>query len=204
MSEIGLQVTHSWLNAMPWQWIGDPTPIGWTITLAYFVGAGCAFAAFKHERTLPPGRVPNLGPRIWFWIAIGLAALAVNKQLDVQILASAAGRRGFEFLHLSHLRRVFQAGFALCFAALALFFGVSLVRHTWRFAWRYRVATLGVLYLGVFVVTRAASFQHLARVVGPLSEPVWRHGLELLGIGTLVSAALAALVSSERPKAPPC
>ena len=69
--------------------IGDPTWQGWATVLVYLATMGLALAAVGR---IGPGDGRHTRERIfWLVTALGMAALAVNKQLDLQSALTAAG-----------------------------------------------------------------------------------------------------------------
>src|SRR5580693_6074196 len=73
--------------------IGDPTVMGWVTVAAYFVAViGCFLAAWREP--LPDGtRRPRSRPsKFWLALAALMVALGINKQLDLQSLATQIGR----------------------------------------------------------------------------------------------------------------
>jgi drug/metabolite transporter (DMT)-like permease len=88
------------------------------------------------------------------------------------------------------LQAVFVVLLALV-GAVAVGAGIYFMRDVWK---RYRVAYIGIIYLGVFVVIRAASFHHIDTLLYHL--PVMKYWvntiLELGGIGIVGYAAYTA------------
>lgn len=175
--------------------IGDPTPAGWLTTLAYFGGAWSCWAACRALR--PEYRVtPTLRRewRLWQALTALLAALGLNKQLDLQSALTELGRllarSGGWYQERRGVQIVFIAAVALAgagAAALALW----TVRRT---APAVRVAVAGACALVAFVVARAASFHHVDTVISR----------ELLGLrlGSLVElAAIGVIFAATRWRA---
>jgi hypothetical protein len=167
--------------------IGDPTPAGWLATLAYAVAAWSCWAAARRLR--PEYRVTatlRREWRIWQALALLLAGLGLNKQLDLQSALTELGRlfarsqgwyaerRGVQLVFIALV-----AGSGLAAAAFALF----AVRRT---APAVRAAVAGACALVAFVVARAASFHHADLLISR----------ELLGLrlGSLVELAAAGTI----------
>lgn len=177
--------------------VGDPTFMGWLTVLVYVAAAWLSLRAFRAERGRQAGS--RRVARFWLLVGLLLLALGVNKQLDLQTLLierlrDLAHRQGW-YEERQRYQRAFVA--ALC--------AVSVVAGAWAwwtmrpFVAQVRVALLGLALLLVFVLLRAALFQH----VGPRWLPVGAslHGwLELLGAFTVALAAWrAARRAPERP-----
>src|SRR5882724_3416034 len=64
---------------------GDPNPIGWLTTFAYFCVAGFCYWAGRREKENAIGRARvRHAPLFWFTLAGVMLALGFNKQLDIQ------------------------------------------------------------------------------------------------------------------------
>jgi hypothetical protein len=142
--------------------IGDPTLSGWLATLAYFAAAWCCLDAARRIRP-ELLRAPTLRRErsIWRALAALLAALGVNKQLDLQSalteLARIAARSGGWYAQRRGLQLAFVGAVALAgLAAIASAFWLS--RRT-RPAVRLGVVAFTALV--AFVVARAASFHRV-------------------------------------------
>jgi len=141
---------------------GDPNPIGWTITVAYFVVAGLTFWAGRKEKERSLGRARRWhAPIFWFSLCGVLVALGFNKQLDLQSDLTDIGRSMARSEGWYENRRFYQAIFVMLFAAAAIgavAAAIWFMRDLWR---RYRMAFVGIIYLCTFVIIRAASFHHI-------------------------------------------
>jgi len=71
--------------------IGDPTLIGWTITLAYFIITFLCFWSGLAEKKNILDSHRSLGHILWFGLAILLFVLGLNKQLDLHTLMILLG-----------------------------------------------------------------------------------------------------------------
>jgi hypothetical protein len=185
--------------------IGDPTVLGWVTVAAYLVAAlGCALAAWR-EPLLDGTRRPRARPsRFWLALAVLMLALGINKQLDLQSLATQIGRDLIQAWGLYSERRELQFGFILvvasiCAGALAAFFWAA--RSTLKTRWP---AIAGMLFILGFVVIRAASFHHIdAFLAARLGGVKWNWILELGGIAVVgVAAFRIALGPPARPARP--
>jgi hypothetical protein len=153
---------------------------------------------------MPDGtRRPRARPsRFWLALTGLMAALGVNKQLDLQSLVTQIGRDVIGAWGLYSERRDLQFGFILavamtCGAALGAFFWAA--RRTLKRRWP---AIAGIVFILGFVVIRAASFHHVdAFLAARLGGMKWNWILELGGIA--VVAAAAARVILAPPGRPP-
>ncbi len=71
---------------------GDPTVIGWGITVCYFLAGMRCFYCTGHldfRRVLP---INQMFAWFWYLMAVALVFLGINKQLDVQMLLADIGR----------------------------------------------------------------------------------------------------------------
>ena len=104
----------------------DPTFFGWLTTGAYAAAAAtcicAAFAPTQHASS----RVPSLA---WFALALGIALLGLNKQLDLQTAITSRLRAWAEQDNWYQYRSALQAVFV--FTALFISGGVLglLLRH---------------------------------------------------------------------------
>jgi hypothetical protein len=175
---------------MRWQpTIGDPTFMGWFTVFAYAVAALLAgWTAIKVGRD----RVLETGARvrtIWILVAILLAFLCINKQLDLQSLFTDMARAVFKAHGWYDERREVQWWFVL---GALVFSGAFGVWFTWRFRsfWKsHTLLVVGLFVLLTFIVVRAISFHHVDQFLRIRLEGVKMNWLlELTGI-LLISVA---------------
>lgn len=167
--------------------LGDHHVAGWMIVLVYLAAALCSARA---AAGLGPEGQAGRERRFW-WIASALLLLlAVNKQLDLQSLLTVVARCHASLAGWYDDRRAVQRVFVWTVAAggvamLALL--ALLLRGFLRQVWP---ALLGLGFVCVFVVIRAASFHRMDGLIGRTAlglEVNWL--LELVGpILVLVSA----------------
>ena len=136
--------------------IGDPTIVGWVTVFFYFVGAW----ECHRLSTIHSVAVNQRERAIWWALTLGLLALGINKQLDLQSALTEIGRfvamqRGW-FGERHEVQKQFVYGVA-ALAAFTAIAGVYLSREAPPAAIFALVG--GILLLG-FVVMRAASFHH--------------------------------------------
>jgi hypothetical protein len=185
------------LGYRPWQPLGDNTPVGWIITVAYFGAMALSYAAYRHEEQLAIAGNTRLRPKVWRFLTIALLALGLNKQLDLQILVTKFGRYAFIVIGMYGRRRIFQAFFIAGVALVGLFIAGSVTAYARRAGMRYFVALLGIVYLLTFIVIRAISFHHVDILLGMRFENVKLNvTLELSGILLIAASATFNLLRS--------
>lgn len=170
--------------------MGDPTFMGWFTVAAYAVAALLAARVGLRQRD-----------RIWLAVALGMAGLCVNKQLDLQSLFTAIGRVAAHHEGWYAQRRDYQKWFVLGVLAGAGGFGGWFV---WRFNafWqRHKLLSAGVVFLATFIVVRAISFHHVdvflkSRLLGAKMNWV----LELGGIFLVGLAAVRETAGQAKPR----
>lgn len=172
--------------------IGDPTPAGWLATLAYFAAAWSCWAA---ARRIKPEyrRSPALRREwlLWRALSVMLAALGVNKQLDLQSALTEAARMLARSGGWYGERRGLQLAFVATVVLSALAAGVIALWATRRTSPPARLAVVGFGALLAFVVARAASFHHVDVAI----SQEWL-GLRVSSLIEL--AALLALIAAAR------
>jgi len=178
-----------------YQHMGDPTVIGWTITIAYFLVTLLCWRAGLKEKTINVNIQKSERHAVWFGLSILFFVLGINKQLDLQTLLTVVGREIAQSNGLYESRREIQLIFVIFFT---LFCFSSIVALSWwlRDCWRrYLIPLLGVAFLVSFVVIRAASFQHVDyfiskwSIIGPLRMKyvVELGGILVVGLGAVQS-----------------
>ena len=177
------------------QWrpsIGDPSLMGWFTVAGYAVGAVLAALAGRAEAEICCEVQGSRGEvKLWMAVAVAMACLCVNKQLDLQSLLTDIGRVVARHQGWYEQRRWVQEWFVLGVLVGA---GAS---GSW-FIWRYRAFCMshkllagGTLFLLTFVLVRAVSFHHVDMILG--TTVIGFRGnwiLELTGI-LLISLAAA-------------
>jgi hypothetical protein len=164
--------------------IGDPTLLGW-ITVAAYAGVAllCGWNA-RRARGFP------VEQRVWIALALLLAALAVNKQLDLQSWFTTVGREHAKQQGWYAHRQAVQVAFILGLVAASI--GVLLLlRLALGAAWgRYALVACGLALLLTFIVIRAATFHHVDRLLHvQLGALRLNHVMEL---GAIALVALGA------------
>lgn len=164
--------------------VGDPSMLGWAAVGCYAVSSFLAMlvAIGRHGG----------GERVfWAILALGLAALAINKQLDLQSALTAAGRCISQLQGWYADRRGFQTLFILGVLGTC---SVLMIVLFWRMRRRLAanwLALLGVSLLIVFVAIRAVGFHHFDEIIEATVDDLplnW-----ILELGGIVLIALNAL-----------
>lgn len=182
--------------------IGDPSVFGWVAVAGYFAAALLCWRASTAARRLPCGvpRTLSLQRRVvWFWRALVLvmAALGVNKQLDLQSLFTEIGRAVALSQGWYGRRHVVQLAFVIGLGGVGIL-GAGLLAYWLRGVVRQVLGpALGVTALFVFVVIRAASFHRVDFAL--MSGSARLNGvLELGGIALVAAFAVHSRRRDER------
>jgi hypothetical protein len=168
--------------------LGDPTIIGWTITIAYFSAAFLCWRVVKIEESRD-GRVAR-SYLLWFGLFILLVILGLNKQLDLQTLLRNAGRYIAEKDGWYGMRREIQNAFIGFIGLLGLLGFIGLLVLLKNNLKDFKLVVTGLVLLISFVLIRAASFNHVDyfldkwRIVGPfrMKYVIELGGVVLIGI----------------------
>lgn len=185
-------LTRTW-TSIRWDPFGDNTPLGWTITLAYFIAAALTFAAYRREQRLEALKVRGVRARFWGLLTVAMVLLGLNKQLDLQRLVSRFGRALILGLHVYSMRRPMQVLFISLVALGGLLLVVFAIKKLRGLRSHYVVALLGITFLCVFIVSRAASFHHVDVLLSMRFHEV--HVNAFLELGGILWVAVAALAS---------
>jgi hypothetical protein len=180
--------------------IGDPSAVGWITVAAYFATAWLCWRARAASRREGDAAVPPRGAALWTALTVGLLALGINKQLDLQSAVTEMGRMIVHAGGWEARKRTLQVGFilgVLGLTALAFAWLAWLTRGDLR---RCLLPLLGSAELGAFVLIRAASFHHVDILLGQRwagARVNWI--LELGGITLIAVGALLALRAEPAP-----
>ncbi len=179
--------------------IGDPTVIGWLITGAYFVSAylahttrrACQDAARRLNASDPlEAEDHRLLARLWMLVMTVMLLLGINKQLDLHSLFGEVLRdliRHEAWYKDRHHYQVLFTGATVLLGAFTVLIMLYWQRSVMR---RALGAVVGLGVVGVFVIIRAASFNHVELLWS--GESILNSVLELGGICIVgVSAVLA-------------
>ena len=139
--------------------IGDPSAMGWLTVAGYIVAAiSCGRTALQTPITPGPARNRRL---TWLVMTAVMAALALNKQLDLQSLLTDIGRVAARHQGWYAERRSFQKWLVLGTLALS---GLTVSFLIFRFQtfWKQNVLlAAGIALLTTFIIVRAISFHHV-------------------------------------------
>ena len=129
-----------------------------------------------------------------FWIAAALlmAFFGVNELFDFQTVLTAVGKAWAQAGGWYEQRRLYQAEFITALAAAMIATGLALVWLVRRTHRAVRLALFGMVFIGSFVLMRAASFHHVDALLGmgPASFN-WGSIQEMTGIVIVAAAAHA-------------
>ena len=173
--------------------IGDPTIYGWVTVAAYAAGTICCW--FAAERGARDER------RFWLMLTAIMAFLCINKQLDLQSLLTNAGRFEAKAHGWYDVRRKSQVAFIFIAAILATTAAAALLWRARRASTALRGATLGLIFLMLFVVIRASSFEKVDWFINlHLAGVRANHVMELGGIAVVTAfAVMAARTAGLKP-----
>jgi hypothetical protein len=166
------------------QWspgIGDPTFTGWLTVFCYFATAYQCYRAWKRAQQLGPNAYKL--QLAWGSLALGMALLGLNKQLDLQSLVTVIARQHALDHGWYQERRILQGwvvrGMPVVGLAVAAWVTWYMRKHLKHFA----LAAAGAIFLGVFIVIRASSFHRVDVFLGAEALGVRFNALlELSGI----------------------
>ena len=179
--------------------IGDPSVMGWLTVLLYF------YAAYRCFR-LARGRAVKLVDReatVWRLFALALAALGINKQLDLQTALTEIGRILAHAQGWYEERRTMQAGFIGLVGLLGVASGAGLILVTKNLPAATRAAIAGGVSLVAFIAVRAASFHHVDRLIGQrLFGMKFNWVLEIGSISMIIAAAYFRTLGPARRQVP--
>jgi len=168
--------------------IGDPSLAGWVTVAAYGLAMlvcylSHRYSAAKSERNF------------WLVIAVVMALLGVNKQLDLQSWLTELGRDMALANGWYNERRFVQVMFISWLTIIALGVAVWLGHRLGEFSKHAKLAGLGLVLLAFFVVMRASSMHHVDALLS-LSFVNLRLNvaLELMGIAMIVWAGVRHLL----------
>ena len=138
--------------------IGDPSTMGWITVAAYaFAAFTCVLAAIRTGRS--PGTARG-SRALWSLVALLMAFLCVNKQLDLQSLLTDIGRVLAWRQGWYEDRREFQKLFIIALLGFSLASAAFLLLRCHAFWKRHLLLAVGLVFLGTFIAVRAVSFHH--------------------------------------------
>ena len=191
---LGITTSEGWRPG-----IGDPTLLGWFTVFAYFAAAVPCLLVWRHEQNvlrdpLMARSAAFVRPHVWLGLAVLLALLGINKQLDLQSAIGWYGRRMATAQGWYEYRRIVQGIFVLLVALGCTAGAAGLAWYLRASLRRYLPALLGTVFLLGFIVIRAASFHHVDVALADDSAGIRFNGVfELGGIAAVAGAALVIL-----------
>ncbi len=165
----------------------------WVTVAAYLLGA-CLSARASWHAWLQ--RLPH---ETWFWrlTAVLLLFLAINELLDLQTLLTMIGRAHAKAHGWYPQHRKIQYIFVIALALGAFVTGAVILWLTRQMHAGIRLALAGLLFIGLFILFRAASFHHLDDILGRGATEFPMGSIQEIA-GILIVAAAALLYSNGR------
>lgn len=157
----------------------------WITVAAYFVVAALAVLAASHA-------APQRGRERAFWkiTAVLMIFLGINEVFDFQTVLTIAGREWALEQGWYEDRRIYQFEFIMALVVIAIAAGAAMLRLTRRTHRSVRAALLGLVFIGAFVLIRAASFHHVTTLMGAGPDAFTVGSMqEMLGIVIVGAAA---------------
>jgi len=134
--------------------IGDPTVFGWITVLAYLIASLLYF--FKAISLKKFG----VNYQFWFYFAVFLLLLGINKQLDLQSWFTQTIKGSVQAHGWYAHRRQLQVAF-IVFLSFGMLIALIMLRLFLENSWRkYKLTWVGIVLLCTFILMRAASFHH--------------------------------------------
>lgn len=166
------------------------------ITVAAYLGT--AVLAASAARCAWLRRRPR--ERAFWWITTALFCfLGINELLDLQTLLTDLGRANAQAYGWYGVHRQVQYYFILALSAVTIIAGVLMLRLTRNTPATIRLALLGLVFIGLFVLLRAASFHHLDDLLGSGLKSFPLGSIQEV-VGIAVVAVAAALYSRRGSK----
>lgn len=174
--------------------IGDPTFIGWFTTVAYFISAILSISIYFSVNTLFAESTRYQQKIFWLLISFFLFFLCLNKQLDLQTLFTAVGRYYVAQFGWYQDRRAIQKIFVLSIILSSIVIFSFFMFYIRKILVKNRYAIFGCVCLCLFIILRAAAFNHVNFLSSNDSNFNWV--LELSGIFLVIYGAFSAKKSS--------
>lgn len=170
--------------------IGDPTIMGWLTVAAYGLAAASCFTA---------SRVRVRDRRFWFWLAVFLAFLCVNKQLDLQSALTATGRCISQLQGWYEYRHFVQVPFVIALIVTGVTTLIITAICMAPALFRVGIALMGFGLVLTFVAVRAIGLSHVDQLINlTLSGVRMNWVLELTGIVLILVNGVAAVIGSRK------
>jgi hypothetical protein len=140
--------------------MGDPSVGGWITVALYAWAAWTCLQVLQHERRQRFFLSSNERV-IWRLLLVGMIALGINKQLDLQSAFTELARLHAHEHGWYSNRRQFQQAFVAAVPILGLTALTALCVLAWHAPAQTLWSCMGAAGLAVFVAIRAASFHHV-------------------------------------------
>jgi len=176
---------------------GRLTTLGWTMLALYLLAALLVFRAAAAS-TSPNSRAMD---HIWISLGIILAALGLNKEIDLQTVLIEIGRRVARNEHLFAYRLelylVFFLGFILAMTALFAAVMLRFSADVGKFARQFPFAASGLALICTYIVIRAAVIDNVNVMLGlDLKQIPFLWLLEAGGLLLIMIQALRTVATS--------
>ena len=178
--------------------IGDPSFMGWFTVAAYAAAAVLCFIAAHRCLVAADAGETRRSRRIWWGVAVLMAFLCINKQLDLQSLFTDVGRLIAERQGWYGERRTVQLLFVISVAAAGILTFVIAARKIKSVLREGILLLLGLSWLLIFIIVRAASFHHVGVLLG--SELLGIRVNWILELSGIALIALSAARSARHPR----
>ena len=179
--------------------IGDPSVMGWLTVLLYFYAAHRCFRLARNRAV----KLVDRETTVWWLFALALAALGINKQLDLQTALTEIGRILAHKQGWYEERRAVQAGFIGLVGLLGVVSSAGLLLVTKNLPTATRAAIAGGVSLVAFIAVRAASFHHVDRLIGQrLFGMKFNWVLEIGSISMIIAATYFRALGPARQQMP--
>jgi len=189
--------------------IGDASFMGWLTVAAYGLTAVlCLMAALKQNSGLGGSKASGVAAaedkgcrfqrRMWMGIAVLMAFLCLNKQLDLQSLLTNIGRIVANQGGWYEQRRTIQFWFVVAITIIGFAAIAFLVLKTRTLFQGRPLLLIGLCWLLLFVVMRAVSYHQVGVFLGKRVL-----GLKLnwvLELGSIALVAVSAVQAIRRPR----
>ena len=173
--------------------LGDPTPLGLAMTALYVLASALLLTLALRRSGWGQGE-----RLLWSAVGLGLVALTLNKQLDLQQSVIWTGRCVARAEGWFEQRLVFQRLFG---SAMLLLMALGLGWLVWKCRLALaanRVLLVGLVLLSLFVALQIARFEQLAGGLGQVIFQLRLHRiLEGVALLTLIWASLRRLVARQ-------
>ncbi len=180
------------------QWagrLGDTTFWGWLITLFYGIAAiiSVYYVILLHRNHATEKKI------LWICITTVLIVFGINKQLDLQILLTIAGRAVASAQGWLEYRRVVQKLFAVVITGGLGLTGIGVLWRTRKILLESWLELLGTGILLGFVLIRTASMSHVNSAIRLEQNRLPHvHAIELLGLVIILAALYLQIIRAKK------